>query len=193
MSFFVLALVFGGYFGATVLTTLAGAAPPTLRGGERRVIALFIYAIVTGVLTTLVAGLALGHFEGHRLALAGLAVLVVFAVASAVAALQIAIGILGSLVAMMVILWLGSQSSGGLASWEFLPLVTRSVGPYLPAGAGLDAVRNVLYFGGNSIARNLIVLACYAVVGSTVVLLVGRRHGLKLPNEAELAPATTLS
>ncbi len=154
MSFFVLALVFGGYFGATVLTTLAGSAPPTLRSGERRVIALLLYAIVTGVVTTLVAGFALGHFSGYRLAVAGLATLVVFAVASAVAALQIAIGILGSLVAMMVILWLGSQGSGGLASWEFLPLVTRSVGPYLPAGAGLDLVRNVLYFDGNSIARD---------------------------------------
>jgi hypothetical protein len=189
MSFFVLALVVGGYIGATVLTALAGAAPASLRGGERRIVALALYAIVAGSLTTLVVGVALGHFGGHRLALTGLAIFVVFAVAAFAAALQIAIGILGSVFAMTVLVWLGSQSSSGAASWELLPVVTRSVGPYLPAGAGVDAARGILFFGGASITRSLLVLTGYAVAGTLVVLLVGRRRGRMLPGEAELAAA----
>jgi hypothetical protein len=191
LYFFVLAMVFGGYIGATVLSALAGTSPTTLRSGERRLIALALFSVVAGGLTTLVAGVALDHFAGHLLELTGLAILVVFAVAAAVAALQIAIGILGSLVAMIVFIWLGSQGSSGASAWELLPWFTRSIGPYLPAGAGVDAARSIVYFDGVRVWRDILVLLGYAAAGSLVVLLVGRRRGLSLPNEAELAPGTT--
>ena len=191
LYFFILSMVFGGYIGASILSALAGTSPTTLRSGERRIIALAIFSIAAGVLTTLVAGVALGHFEGHRLELTGLAILVVFAVAAFVAALQIAIGILGSLVAMIAFIWLGSQGSSGASAWEFLPWFTRSTGPYLPAGAGVDAARSILYFDGAALGRDLLVLAGYAVAGTLVVLLVGRRRGLELPHETEIAAGTT--
>jgi len=190
LYFYVIALVFGGYIGATVLSALAGTSPRTLRGGERRLIALVLFSIVAGGLTTLVAGLSLGHFAGHLLELTGVAMLIVFAVAAAVAALQIGIGILGSLVAMIVFIWLGSQGSSGASAWELLPWFTRAIGPYLPAGAGVDAVRAIVYFDGAGAGKDLLILAGYAVAGSVVVLLVGRRHGLTLPNEAEVASGT---
>ena len=138
----------------------------------------------------IVAGLSLGHFTGHLLELTGVAMLIVFAVAAAVAALQIGIGILGSLVAMIVFIWLGSQGSSGASAWELLPWFTRAIGPYLPAGAGVDAVRAIVYFDGAGVGKDLLILAGYAVAGSVVVLLVGRRHGLTLPNEAEVASGT---
>ncbi len=193
LYFFVLSLVFGGYIGATVVSALAGTSPDTLRSGERRMIGLTMFSIVAGGLTTLVAGIALGHFEGHLLELTGLAILVVFAVAAFVAALQIAIGILGSLVAMVVFVWLGSQGSSGASAWEFLPWFTRSTGPYLPAGAGVDAARSILYFDGAGLGKDLLVLAGYAAAGTLVVLLVGRRHGRQLAHETELAAGATLS
>ncbi len=193
MSFYVLALVVGGYIGATVLTALAGAAPASLRNGWRRVVALALYAIVAGSLTTIVTGVGLGHFAGHRLELTGLAIFVVFSVAAFIAALQIAIGILGSLVAMVVLVWLGSQGSSGVVSWELLPFVTRTTGPYLPAGAGVDTARAVLYFDGAAVTRNLLVLTGYAVVGTVVVLLTGRRRGRALNAEAQAAAAAVVA
>lgn len=188
LYFFVLAMVFGGYIGATVLSALAGTSPATLRGGKRRVIALALFSIVAGGLTTAVTAVGLGHFEGQDvLALAGLSILIVFAVAAAVAALQIAIGILGSLVAMIVFIWLGSQGSSGAAPWEFLPWVTRASGPFIPAGAGVHAARGILYFDGAGVLQDVLVLAGYALAGTIVVLLVGRRRGLEIPHETELA------
>ena len=136
MSFYVLALVVGGYIGATVLTALAGAAPASLRNGWRRVVALALYAIVAGSLTTIVTGVGLGHFAGHRLELTGLAIFVVFSVAAFIAALQIAIGILGSLVAMVVLVWLGSQGSSGVVSWELLPVRHPHHGALSPGRRG---------------------------------------------------------
>ena len=156
-------------------------------------VALALYAIVAGSLTTIVTGVGLGHFAGHRLELTGLAIFVVFSVAAFIAALQIAIGILGSLVAMVVLVWLGSQGSSGVVSWELLPFVTRTTGPYLPAGAGVDTARAVLYFDGAAVTRNLLVLTGYAVVGTVVVLLTGRRRGRALNAEAQAAAAAVVA
>ena len=193
MSFFVLALVVGGYIGATVVSVLAGTAPTTLRGGVRRIAALALYAVFAGGLTALVTGPGLGHFAGHRLELTGLAIFVVFAIAAVVAALQIGIGILGSLLAMVVLVWFGSQGSSGAVSWELLPVVTRTLGPFLPAGAGVDAVRGIVYFDGAAIGRDLLVLAGFALVGTAVILVVGRRHGAAAPGDAELAAGAALT
>ena len=185
MSFYVLALVVGGYIGATVLTALA--APASLRNGRRRVVAL-VYAIVAGSLTTIVTGVGLGHFAGHRLELTGLAIFVVFSVAAFIAALQIAIGILGSLVAMVVLVWLGSQGSSGWSRQGFFPRHPHH-GALSPGRRGGRYGRASCTSTAPPVTRNLLVLTAYAVVGTVVVLLTGRRRGRALNAEAQAAAA----
>jgi len=43
--------------------------------------------------------------------------------------------------------------------------VWRAIGPYLPNGAGLDAVRNIGYFGSADLASSIWVLLVYSAVG----------------------------
>jgi hypothetical protein len=45
------------------------------------------------------------------------------------------------------------------------------ISPALPNGAGVEAVRRIVYFGSYAIAGNLIILALYIVVGVAVALV----------------------
>jgi len=81
-----------------------------------------------------------------------------------------------------------------------LPGFWRTIGPYLPTGAGVDLVRNIAYFDGQAIGRPLVVLTAWLALG---VALVGvfarvRPHGLstkgdrdreRAPVDAQLAAA----
>jgi hypothetical protein len=51
----------------------------------------------------------------------------------------------------------------------------RSITPWLPHGAALDAVRDVAFFGGTGVARPLLVLAAWTLA-SYAVLVVARRE-----------------
>jgi hypothetical protein len=66
---------------------------------------------------------------------------------------------------------LGTVISGASILPEFLPAFGRYVGENLPTGAGVQAVRDDLYFPDASIDKHLIVLALYAGIGAVVVLI----------------------
>jgi hypothetical protein len=66
---------------------------------------------------------------------------------------------------------LGTVISGAGILPEFLPAFGRAVGENLPTGAGVQAVRDDLYFPAAVIDRHLIVLGLYAGIGALIVLI----------------------
>jgi hypothetical protein len=66
---------------------------------------------------------------------------------------------------------LGTVISGASILPEFLPAFGRYVGENLPTGAGVQAVRDDLYFPNASIDKHLVVLGLYAGIGAVVVLI----------------------
>jgi hypothetical protein len=87
------------------------------------------------------------------------------------------------LVALFVIL--GNPSAGGPAPPEFLPGFWRAIGWLLPSGAGTTGVGRSAYFPDASLARPLLVLIAWTIVGSVAaVLLVGRGRPISV-EEAE--------
>ena len=81
----------------------------------------------------------------------------------------------------------GAPAAGGSVPASFLPGFWRTIGPYLPAGAGTTAVRNTIYFDGNAITRALVVLVAYLVVGAAVMATARKRP----PESSEDAEAET--
>ena len=64
-----------------------------------------------------------------------------------------------------------------------MPTFWRVVGDWIPTGAGVDGVRQIVYFDSDAMTRPLLVLAAYALVGILLTLLVagrGRRPELLL-------------
>jgi ABC-type multidrug transport system permease subunit len=191
--YLVIAWIFGGYFGATVLTTLRGTAYRDRSHALARLGLLVAYSILSGVLGALIAGPIIGAFpDGHFWSVSASGTLIVFAVGAITMALQLLLGVVGTLIAILAFVILGNPSSGGIVPGELLPAFWRETGPWLPNAPGYVLIRNILYFDGNAIGRSLIVLAVYAIVGVAILLIFAdrRRPGI-LPRdpEAELAAA----
>lgn len=65
----------------------------------------------------------------------------------------------------------GNPSTGGVNGTAYLPTFWQVIGPGLPPWNGTTAVRNTLYFDGNSITQPLVVLSIYVVVGAALVII----------------------
>jgi hypothetical protein len=185
----VMALVIGGYLSATIATTIGG--PATQRS---RAPVLAGVAVIGSLVTDLVAGPVLGAIPTDKFfVLWALFAFVMLAVAWAAAALQALFGPIGTLIVVVVFVIFGAPAAGGTVPRPFLPSFWGTIGPYLPPGAGTTAVRNTIYFDGNGIARALIVLAVYLVVGGAIVVRVRRKASSQtLGAEGETAGAAVV-
>jgi hypothetical protein len=161
--------VVGGYLLASLIG-LARGTEPSLRFAAFRLGALAAFATVSGLAGVALAGPGMGLFGGNRLAEAGVGGLVVFGVAALTTAFQVVIGELGIVLAILLFVVLGNPSSGGPYPRELLNGVWRTIGAYIPNGAGLDAERNIAYFGSNAIVPAIIVLGTYGLVGIGITL-----------------------
>ena len=190
VSFFVvMALIIGGYLSSTIAMAFGG--PATRR---RRLASLAIAAVIGALLTDTLAGPVLGavpdvqvpgalgalhaHHDGRR-----------------VRDRRPADGARcrrhagrGHRLRDLRSPGLGRHRAVGVPARRFW----RTIGPYLPAGAGTTVVRNTIYFDGNRITTSLLVLAAYLVVGAVAVLLIPqRRPPSSAEAEAEASIAAT--
>jgi hypothetical protein len=188
LFYLVISSVFGGYLAATIVNLLLGSTP-TRALAAARIGTLAIFAGLVGLVgASIVDGY--GAITSHFLALWWLGAFIVFAAATATAALQTAIGVAGTGIAMVVFIILGNSSAGGPYQLTFAPAFWRAIGPYLPQGAGLSALRGAVYFDGTNIGGRLAVLAVYAAVGSIVCIAIPKRRGLRA-DELEVAAAAS--
>jgi hypothetical protein len=186
LFYLVIASVFGGYLGATIVSLLLGMAPTRLLAAAR-IGGLAIFAGLAGLIGASIVD-AYGAITSHFFALWWLSAFVVFAAATATAALQTALGAVGTGAAMVVFIILGNSSAGGPYQLTFAPGFWRAIGPYLPQGAGLSALRGAVYFDGTNIGGRLVVLTVYGAVGSIVCIAIGKRRGPRA-DELEVAAA----
>ena len=162
-------LLIGGYLGATfaMLRTKTTAT-------HHRVTALFGYAVLLGLVIDLIAGPILGGYPdvgSHFWVLWPIFAFIAFAVALLAATLQSLVGPMGTLLAVIIVVFIGNPSTGGVNGVAYLPPFWQAIGVVLPPRNGLYLIRNTLYFGGNAITTPIIVLSIYVVVGGALVTL----------------------
>ncbi|MER5871184.1 DUF3533 domain-containing protein [Streptomyces sp. NPDC002044] len=186
----------GGYLCAAILAISAGARPANSARAVIRLGALLAYAIVAGLLGTVIAGPVLGALPGSVMALWGLGTLVVFAVGAITLALQGLAGVVGIGLAILLVVVFGNPSAGGAYPYPLLPPFWSAIGPALPPGAGTYAARSLAYFSGNGAGGPMLVLAGWAVLGAAVTLACaifrkgrpGAAVGSGLPDDAPAVP-----
>ena len=175
----------GGYLLASLLGMSFGSRPANTRRAAIRLGCIALYALVSGVFGTLVVGPVL-HALPNAWSVWWIGALIVFATGAFSMALQVAFGTLGLGLTILLFVILGNASAGGPYPWALLPPFWRAIGPWLPNGAGVDAVRATVYLDGTSIGRDLWVLVGYGVVGVLVTFLVVgviRRPVITLPGD----------
>ncbi|MFF2653464.1 DUF3533 domain-containing protein [Streptomyces sp. NPDC058045] len=182
----------GGYLCASILAVSAGTSrASTVQRAALRLLTMAVYAILGGLLGTLIAGPILGALPGSVWGLWGLGTLVVFAVGAATLALQALTGVIGIGIAVLLVVIAGNPSAGGALALPLLPPFWRAIGPALPPGAGTWAARSIAYFEGNALLGPLLVLSAWAVLGTAVTLAMSAWRGAHRPaRPAPARPAT---
>ena len=154
-----------GYLIASILGVSAGTRPATPTRAVVRLIALALSAAVAGGVGAWLVQNKLGALPGSFWTLAVVGALLVFGAGAVTMALQVAFGVVGIGIAVLLFVILGNPAAGGAYARALIPPFWRAIGAFLPPGAGTDAARSIAYFGGAHTAQPLFVLGCYAVVG----------------------------
>ncbi|MGD0455013.1 MAG: DUF3533 domain-containing protein [Solirubrobacteraceae bacterium] len=170
--YLVVGLLIGGYLVAALLSIATRARPATIRRALIRLIVLVPYALLSGLGGAIIVGPILGALTGHLLAIAALGALLVYCAAVVTMAFQALLGTLGIALTLILFVVLGNPSAGGAYPAPLLPGFWRVIGPALPNGAGVEALRRIVYFSSYGIAGNLILIAAY-ILAAIAVALVG--------------------
>ena len=170
LGFLAQALALGGTIASMGLGRLIPRTRRSWRRGLAHVTILVLYAVGSAavVLWSMTwFGVGVTADRGEMLAIFSLISLAITASTAGAVAL---LGPAGALVGAMYFT-LGTVISGASILPEFLPAFGRHVGENLPTGAGVQAVRDDLYFPAAPIAGHLTVLLLYAVIGVLIVLV----------------------
>jgi ABC-2 family transporter protein len=183
----VIAWMFGGYIGSTLIGLIGNPRSTSRRRAAARIGALGAFAIVSGVVSVLMLRACFGVFSGHVVALCAIAVLTVFASGAATAGIQAWAGPAGTGIVILLFVILGNSASGGPFARPLLPGLWRTVGGVLPPGASVDLARSALFFGGARITGPILVLVGWSVLGAVLALALGGR--IMNPADTEAAAA----
>ncbi len=162
-------LLVAGYLAATLAMQRTGRA-----AAHRRVISLVAYSIIAALVFNFIVGPVLGAYPdvgSNFWPLWGEFALMILAVALLAAALQSLIGPIGTLATVIIVVFFGNPSTGGVNGTAYLPPFWQFLGPILPPWNSATLIRNTLYFHGNAITQQLIVLGIYVVIGALLVEL----------------------
>jgi hypothetical protein len=185
----VLAWVFGGYLGATLLGLAGSPRSHSRRLAAARIGGLGVFAAVGSLLSLAILSEAIGVLGSHFVSVWAIGALVIFASGVATAGLQAAAGMLGTGVVILLFVIIGNAASGGPYARPLLPGFWRTIGGILPPGAGVDLVRATAYFGGSRITGPILVLLGWTVLGAVLAIAFGGRVVNPAAVEAEAAAA----
>jgi len=188
----VIAWVFGGYIGSTLIGLVGAPRSRSHARAAARIAALAGFGVVAGILSVVLLRACFGVFAGHVIALSAIAALTIFASGAATAGIQAAAGPAGTGLVILLFVILGNAASGGPFARPLLPGLWRAIGGVLPPGASVDLARSALFFDGARIAGPLLVLAGWAALGTALVVALGGRVVDMVEAEAEAAAGAAL-
>jgi hypothetical protein len=170
LGFITQALALGGTIASMGLGRLIPRAKRSWRRGIAHVTTLIAYAVGSAAAVLWSMGWFGVGREADRWEMLAIFSLISLAITASTAGAVALLGPAGALIGALYFT-LGTVISGASILPEFLPAFGRHVGENLPTGAGVQAVRDDLYFPDAPVTGHLIVLALYAGVGSLIVLI----------------------
>jgi hypothetical protein len=187
-----IAWMFGGYIGATLIGLIGDPRSRSRARGAARIGALAAFSVLNGILSVILMRACFGVFAGHVVALCAIGALTIFASAAATAGIQAAAGPAGTGLVILVFVILGNAASGGPFARPLLPGLWRAIGGVLPPGASVDLSRSALFFDGARIAGPILVLAGWAAFGTALAIALGGRIVDMAEAEREAAAGAAL-
>lgn len=115
-----------------------------------------------------------GAVNGHAWELIGFGAVTIFSVGLVTAVFTRTVGLAAIVPVMVVLMLAGVPASGGGLSIYMVPEFFRFLQDVLPLPAAVDAARSMVYFDGDGLGGNLLVIAIWGVVGLLLNLVVDR-------------------
>jgi hypothetical protein len=161
-----------------VLTSAVGGliAAILLRSTRLRLAAVAGITVLGGLVSAAVLQYALGVVDAAYLEVAGVAGLLIGAVAASVAGLGAVLGRPGAVLGLLVMIFVGNPLSAAASAPEMLPQPWGAVGQFLPPGAGVSALRSVAFFDGAAAVTPILVLSIWLVAGLVLLAAGGLRR-----------------
>jgi hypothetical protein len=188
----VIAWVFGGYIGSTLIGLIGTPRSRSRAHAVARIGVLAGFGVVAGILSVILLRVCFGVFAGHVVALCAIGALTVFASGAATAGIQAAAGPAGTGLVVLLFVILGNTASGGPFARPLLPWLWRTIGGVLPPGASVDLSRAALYFDGARIVGPVLALFAWAVFGTVLAVALGGRSVDMIEAETEAAAGAAL-
>ena len=162
----------GGYLMATAMGIRFESRSRNFRRMLWRIGWSVLYSAVSGVMGALVVDNWLEALTGHFWEIAGIGFLITLSALMFSLGLEAIFGIVGIGVAIFIFVVMGNPSAGGAYSYALLPEPWRTLGKWLPNGAGVDALRSTVYQGGHGLREPLLILGWWSLAGLLMMLLV---------------------
>jgi hypothetical protein len=134
-----------------------------------RVSAAAVLAMLAALVSVLVFDTIYGALTGASAALIGVNFFGALTFVAFVAACQAVLGLPGTGLAALALLFVGNAVSGGSLPFAFLPAGFRQVAPWLPNGAVVSAGLHVVYLPDTGLGHPLLVLGIW-LAGSLLVV-----------------------
>jgi MFS family permease len=136
-------------------------------------------ALLGGLTISVIAGPVLGAL-GDRVGVLWAIVSTQMAIAAVVNSTNLALfGGWAILPTWLLFVIVGNAASGGAVAPPLLPPVYAFIGRWLPSGATVEALRNVVYFPSAQQVQRYVVLAAWLLGALAALLLVTRAWGLR--------------
>jgi hypothetical protein len=163
--------------------TLAGLLPAialvlVLRGEVwTRFAAVVVFAGLAGMTIAALLRFLLGSIDANFWGVAGGLTLGVLAAGLSVLGLGSLFGRAGLAAGSLIALLLGNPLSGLASAPELLPSGWGAFGQWLPQGATATLLRSTAFFDGAGAGMALAVLTCWALAGTTLIVIAAARNG----------------
>lgn len=159
--------------GFLICAVLRGGAPE-LRRTRQYLPFLGGWAVGMAVWLWFLFDVLIGAVNGHAWELIGFGAGTIFSVALVTAVFTRTVGLAAIVPVMVVLMLAGVPASGGGLSIYMVPEFFRFLQDVLPLPAAVDAARTMVYFDGDGLGGNLLVIAIWGVVGFLLNLVVDR-------------------
>ncbi|GAB2473947.1 ABC transporter permease [Xylanimonas ulmi] len=149
------------------------------------------WAVIVPTVIWLLLGPLVGGVDGHYLTFLGIGALTVAAVGLMQLFLTKAVGPLGVLLGMLLLVVFGMPASNLALPVESMPGFFGALHHVLPLSAAGEALRSALYFDGVGLAPHLITLAVGLVVGLALSAVLDRKNGDVIPAASKFENSDT--
>lgn len=166
-----LASIVIGFVGAMNLRAHAEELPPPGRLAFTAIYASTGAFAIVGMVTWPLGAIDLPFAESW-----GILALTAFTTGMVGTMFNTLLGRWGILPTWALLVLIGNPSSGGVVSWPLLPLPFSVLGPWLPAGAAIDALHTAVYFPQAQRPFPFLVLAVWSVVCASVFWIWRHHH-----------------